>query len=76
MPTKQRHQMQTLSFWHYRFIQKEEHRISRKVLVECKKITEEEHIIRNWASKVSCILAECNLLPWWQNNFVEQAEPQ
>ena len=32
-----------------------------------KKIAEEEHI-RNWASEVRCILAECNLLPWWRNN--------
>jgi len=28
----------------------------------------EEVHIRNWASEVKCILAECNLLPWWQSN--------
>ena len=40
---------------------------SRRVFVECKKIAEEEHI-RNWVSEVRCILDDCNLHPWWQNN--------
>ena len=66
MPTKWRHQLQTLSFWHY-ILQKGENRISKRVFLECKKKAEEEHI-RNWVSVVRCILAECNLLPWWQNN--------
>ena len=59
-------QLQTLSFWHY-ILQKGEHRISRRVFLECKKIAKEEHI-RNWAYEVRCILAECHFLPWWQNN--------
>ena len=48
-------------------ITKREHRISRRVFLECKKIAEEAYI-RNWASEVRCILAECNLLPWWWDN--------
>ena len=67
MPTKWRHQLQTLSFWYY-ILQKGENRISRRLFLECKKIAEEEHI-RNCAYEVRCILAECNHLPWWQNNF-------
>ena len=64
IPTKRRHQLQTLSFG----ITYYEKGISRRVFLECTKIAEEEHF-RNCSSEVRCILAECNLLPWWQNNF-------
>ena len=66
MPTKRRHAVADIVILALH-ITKGEHRISRRVFLECKKIAKEEHI-RNWAYEVRCILAECNLLPWWQNN--------
>jgi len=51
-------------------LQKEENRISKRVFPARKNLREEVHI-RNWASEVKCILAECNLLPWWHSNHCE-----
>jgi len=45
-------------------------RISKRVFPARKKLREEVHI-RNWASEVKSILAECNLLPRWHSNPCE-----